>query len=268
MFGRILLFRNLVDNIPKNIGLYSVGLLFLIINQYTFDVSSMVLGLLAFLISYSSVYILNDIWDAADDRLDEYRIERKPLARGEVKTGEATVIAAVLLATGLILSAALGVIFFAFAFAMVGINALYSSPSIGEIRLKHSPVGIPLVFIMQFLKILLPWTLSTEIYNFPIFFGLGSSSFYTVFFKGYKRNKTIAECFKHSPGLSLLTVVVFSLSLCIHPQPVLQAFILIYLLIGVGIFWRSRFTDKKVIVLGSVYILLGVLILFYLMSIM
>jgi 4-hydroxybenzoate polyprenyltransferase len=70
MIRKTLLFRNLVDNIPKNVGLYSIGILFLTISGYAFDVLEMVWGLFAFIISYSSVYVFNDIFDIAEDERD------------------------------------------------------------------------------------------------------------------------------------------------------------------------------------------------------
>ena len=71
MFRRILLFRNLTDNIPKNIGLYSVGVMLLFLFRIKIDLLQILLGLLAFLVSYSSIYVLNDLYDIEDDKRDE-----------------------------------------------------------------------------------------------------------------------------------------------------------------------------------------------------
>ncbi|MHA1904340.1 MAG: UbiA family prenyltransferase [Candidatus Thorarchaeota archaeon] len=288
MIQRILLFRNLVENIPKNIGLYSVGILLLVLYRIAIETTSILLGMLAFIISYSSVYVLNDIWDIAEDVKDAEKIPRKPLARGYVDRREAVKLSATLLVIGLVFSTCLNILFFGLMCSLIVVNILYSAPLIHNSRIGHSShetaqkhnsygveyrtslkytvVGLPLIFIMQFLKILLPWTISSELANFPYFFGLGFSCMYLVFFKGYKENETVGECIKQAPILALLTVVIFVLSFVVHPEPVLQAMILMYLLAGITFFWKSRFTDRKVIVLGSIYIIVGVFALLYLMT--
>ncbi|MHA2163714.1 MAG: UbiA family prenyltransferase [Candidatus Thorarchaeota archaeon] len=181
MIQRILLFRNLVENIPKNIGLYSVGILLLVLYRITLETTSMLLGMLAFIISYSSVYVLNDIWDIAEDALDAEKIPRKPLARGYVDRREAVKLFATLLVIGLVLSTCLNILFFGLVCSLIFVNALYSAPllrnrrigySIDETAQKHNSdgveyhtslkytvLGLPLILIMQFLKILLPWTI-------------------------------------------------------------------------------------------------------------
>ncbi|MHA2374446.1 MAG: hypothetical protein ACXAEB_15675 [Candidatus Thorarchaeota archaeon] len=89
---------------------------------------------------------------------------------------------------------------------------------------------------------------------------------YLVFFKGYKENKTVGECIKQAPILALLTALIFVLSFVVHAEPILQAMILTYLLAGIAFFWKSRFTDRKVIVLGSIYIIVGVFALLFAMT--
>ncbi|MFX1441035.1 MAG: UbiA family prenyltransferase, partial [Promethearchaeota archaeon] len=126
MIRKTLLFRNLVDNIPKNVGLYSVGILLLIISRYAFDAVEMILGLVAFIISYSSVYVLNDIFDISEDEQDLSKRMRKPLALGSVEKPEAVVIYAVFLVTGLTLSLFQNLLFFGAVSVLIIINALYS----------------------------------------------------------------------------------------------------------------------------------------------
>ena len=92
MIKRVLLFRNLIDNIPKNIGLYSVGVMLLFLFRVTIDSLQFLLGLLAFMVSYSSIYVLNDLCDIEDDKKDEKKVLRKPLAHGVVNRSEAVTI--------------------------------------------------------------------------------------------------------------------------------------------------------------------------------
>ncbi|MHA2003114.1 MAG: UbiA family prenyltransferase [Candidatus Thorarchaeota archaeon] len=286
MIRKTLLFRNLVDNIPKNVGLYSIGILFLTISGYAFDVLEMVWGLFAFIISYSSVYVFNDIFDIAEDERDPTKRMRKPLVQGSVEKSEAVTIWLVFLFVGLLLSHIQNLTLFGILCILIITNALYSIPILTPSKsqsgqhvddqetrmldmtrprsLKYTIVGLPLVFIMQFLKILLPWTLTTELAMFPFLFASGFSLIYLVLFKGYKTNYTIGESIMHKPRLFGAAAIVFVLSMLIHREPMLQASIFLYLVAGIALFRNSRLIDKKVIFLGSVYILLGIVILFWL----
>ncbi|MFW9801973.1 MAG: UbiA family prenyltransferase [Candidatus Thorarchaeota archaeon] len=283
MIRKTLLFRNLVDNIPKNVGLYSVGILLLIISGFAFDAVGMIPGLVAFIISYSSVYVLNDIFDISEDERDLSKRMRKPLALGSVEKPEAIVIYVVLLVTGLMLSLFQNLAFFAAVSVLIIINALYSIPILvlsktqpapnetdkqNRRSLKYTIAGLPLVFVMQFLKLLLPWTLTTELTKFPFLFACGFSLTYLVIFKGYKANYTIGESIIHEAQLFGAAVVFFVLSMLMHQGPVLQASVFLYLLAGIALFRNLRLVDKKVILLSPIYILLGIIILYCLVLVL
>ncbi|MHA2066569.1 MAG: UbiA family prenyltransferase [Candidatus Thorarchaeota archaeon] len=286
MIHKTLLFRNLVDNIPKNMGLYALGILFLIASGYTFDMLVMIIGLIAFIISYSSVYIFNDIFDISEDERVPAKRTRKPLVKGSVEKSEAVIICLVLLIVGFALSLLLNLVFFGILSIVIIINILYSIPIVTSSRsksalheadprnhtldtkrptsLKYTIAGLPLIFVMQFLKILLPWTVTKELTHFPFLFALGFSFTYMVLFKGYKTNRTVGESVMHEPLLFGAAVLVFVLSMFVHPEPILQASILLYLVAGIVVFRNFRLIDKKVIILSPIYILLGVIILFWL----
>ncbi|MFW9959139.1 MAG: UbiA family prenyltransferase, partial [Candidatus Odinarchaeota archaeon] len=135
MFQKILIFRNLIDNIPKNIGLYMIGVLLLVANHFSIDYAKITLGLIVFLVSYSSIYIMNDLFDIDEDLITEDKVSRKPIAQGIVTKNEACLIFVILLAIGITLSFLLNSIFFVVICALVFINILYSVP---PMRLKHS----------------------------------------------------------------------------------------------------------------------------------
>ncbi|MHA2020812.1 MAG: hypothetical protein ACW96N_03805, partial [Candidatus Thorarchaeota archaeon] len=211
---------------------------------------------------------------------------RKPLVQGSVKKLEAVTIWLVFLLVGLLLSLIQNLTLFGILCILIITNALYSIPILTPSKsksgqhdddqetrmlditrprsLKYTIVGLPLVFIMQFLKILLPWTLTTELAMFPFLFASGFSLLYLVLFKGYKTNYTIGESIMHKPRSFGAAVIVFVLSMLIHQEPMLQASIFLYLVAGIALFRNSRLIDKKVIFLGSVYILLGIVFLFWL----
>jgi len=266
MIRKTLLFRNLVDNLVKNIGLYSVGVLLLLFYRYTIDPVPILFGLIAFLFAYSSVYIINDIFDMDEDSAAGEKAKRKPLAQGSVERSEAVIICFTLLAIGVALSALLDLLFFVVVSSLLIVNVLYSVPlfsydKTGFRSLKHTLAGLPLVLIMQLLKILLPWTVGAQLLAFPLFFALGFSLMYLIFFRGYKKNETVGESILQERTLSLVTVLVFSLSLCLHPAPLFQSLILMYLVAGIAFFWRSCLIDERVLRLTPIYIILGIIIL-------
>jgi len=271
MIRKTLLFRNLVDNVTKNLGLYSVGVLLLVLQRVTFEVVPIVFGLVAFLIAYSSVYVLNDFFDVAEDAIDAEKTKRKPLARGSVERSEAVSIYLAFLVSGLLLSTSLGAQFLAVMVSLLLVNVIYSAPLIasertGFLRLKHTLMGWPLVLMMQFLKMLLPWTTTAQLVNFPFLFASGFSLLYIILFRGYKENQTVGESITNEPILPIVTATVFLSSLLAHPEPFLQAMILGYLLIGIAFFWSLRLIDQRVLKLAPLYIIFGVIILMIAMT--
>lgn len=276
MFWRVLLFRNLTDNIPKNIGLYLVGVMLLFLLRITINLLQTMLGLFAFLVSYSSIYVLNDLYDVDDDKKDDRKVQRKPLAQGVIYREDAIRIFVSFLLLGLMLSIILNLLFFFVICSLVFTNIIYSLPmshikkrSFEEASarsLKHTVLGLPLVLLMQLLKIFLPWTISTEVIHFPVLFALGFSLLYVIIFKGYKEYRTIGESVTQAPIYLVLAIIVFVLSMSIYPEPLIQASIVLYILLGILFFRNSHLTDRKVLLLSPVYIFLGIILLFYLIS--
>ncbi|MFW9964895.1 MAG: UbiA family prenyltransferase [Candidatus Sifarchaeia archaeon] len=263
------MFRNLTDNIPKNIGLYSVGVMLLFLFRVAFDLLQIMLSLLAFLVSYSSIYVLNDLHDIEDDKKDEKKTLRKPLARGTVERKDAIWVFISLLILGLLFSIILNLMFFCVICILILINMIYSVPvkkNTGRKRLKHSIFGLPLVLLMQFLKIFLPWTFSTEMIRFPVLFSLGFSLIYVIIFKGYKENHTIGESIKRAPISVGIAIITFVLSISLYPEPVAQASIILYILAGIIFFRNSHLTDQWVLLLSPIYIFLGIIFLFYVIT--
>lgn len=257
MFRRVMLFRNLTDNIPKNIGLYSVGVMLLLLFHVEFDLLQVLLGLLAFLVSYSSIYVLNDLYDVEEDMTDEKKALRKPLATGMIKENDAVKIFASFLIVGLVLSISVTLSFFFVVVLLVLTNMIYSR------SLKHTILGLPSVLLMQMLKIFLAWTTSTEILQFPLLFAVGISLIYVILFKGYKLDRTIGESVKHEPVLIISAIITFILSMSWYSEFIHQASILVYLIVGIVLFRNSHLTDRKVLLLSPIFILFGVFMLIF-----
>ena len=73
----------------------------------------------------SAAYLLNDLQDAADDRLHPVKRER-PIARGELKPERALVLAALLAAGALAIAAALGFVSLLFLLGFIALQLAYS----------------------------------------------------------------------------------------------------------------------------------------------
>lgn len=277
MIRTVLLFRNLTDNIPKNIGLYSVGVMLLFLFRVTIDSLQLLLGLLAFLVSYSSIYVLNDLYDIEDDRKDERKSLRKPLAQGVVIRKEAVTIFVSFLILGLLLSIFLNLLFFCVVSSLIFINLIYSIPltnirkkSLEDVRsksLKHTTLGLPLVILLQLLKIFLPWTISTQVMQFPILFAIGFSLIYAILFKGYKEYRTIGESVMQAPFSFGFAGAFFISSISMYPEPFVQGAIVLYIFAGIVFFRNSHLTDRRVLLFSPIYIFLGVVVLLYLTTI-
>lgn len=271
MIRKTLLFRNLVDNVAKNLGLYSVGVLLLILQRVTFEVALIVLGMVAFIIAYSSVYILNDFFDAEEDATDREKTKRKPLARGSVGKTEAMGIYLAFLILGLLLSTCLGTLFLVVVASLLLVNLIYSAPLFasertGPIRQKQTLMAWPLILTMQFLKMVLPWTTTAQLVRFPYLFAFGFSLLYVILFKGYKEDQTVGGSITNKPVHTMVVVTIFLSSLLLHPEPFLQMLILGYLLVGIAIFWSSSIISKRVLRLAPFYIIFGVAILLIAMT--
>lgn len=263
MIQKILIFRNLIDNVPKNIGLYAIGVALLFANHFSFEYVEIVIGLVAFLFSYSSIYVMNDLFDIAEDMISDEKVTRKPLAQGTVTKKEALLLSIVLLTIGVSTASLINVIFFVVICMLVFMNSLYSIP---PIRLKHTVLGLPLILIMQILKIMLPWTTSANLHQFPTLFVLSFSLLYLIIFIGYKQNKTIGGSIRDEPVALGVSILVLFASILIYSNPILQGAIMAYLLVGIVHFRDLHLTDRNVIKRSPIYIFLGVLLLIYLIA--
>ncbi len=261
MIQKILIFRNLIDNVPKNIGLYMIGIALLFTNHFRFEYTAAIVGLVAFLFSYSSIYVMNDLFDIAEDITSDEKAARKPLAQGIVTKKEAVLISMILLVIGILISSLLNVMFLAIICMLLIVNTLYTIP---PIRLKHTVFGLPLILIMQILKILLPWTTSAYLVQFPTLFVLSFSLIYLIIFVGYKQNKTIGVSIREEPVILGVSIVVLFSSMLVYSNPSLQLAIVAYLLAGIVYFRDVHLTDRKVIKWSPFYIFLGVFLLVYL----
>ena len=270
------MFRNLVDNLPKNVGLYSVGVMMLLLFGFSFDYFESLFGLLAFLISYSSVYVLNDLFDVEEDKWDERKISRKPLAQGVVERKDAIAIFGSFLFLGLLFSLLLGLMFFCVVLLLVLMNLIYSvlsarirRQSVEDVHprsFKHTNLGLALVTLMQILKIFLPWTFIEQVIQFPVLFAIGFSLVYAILFKGYKEYLTIGQSVMQAPFFFGFACAFFISSMSLYPQPVIQTAIVVYILAGIVYFRNSHLTDRRVLLQSPVYVLLGLIILFIMIS--
>jgi 4-hydroxybenzoate polyprenyltransferase len=247
----------------------------------------MVVGLAGFSLSYSSVYILNDILDEEVDKDDPERYEKNPIAKGEVSRRQGIQIWLILVVSGLVLSFFVGLLFLVCGVLLLIINILYSLPSTlrNQRAFSSSPdrsLGLQFIFlaiiaVMQFLKQVLPWLVFGDFTNFPYILVIGYALFYTAFFRRYKipknqsstasesdsqqKGHTIGDCVVFSKPLFLVPIITFIVSIFVHPLPYLQIALLMLLLVAVRVFWNFGLKDEEFRKWGFVYFMFALVVL-------
>jgi decaprenyl-phosphate phosphoribosyltransferase len=90
-------------------------------------------GFLAFGLSASGIYIINDVKDVEEDRLHPIK-KNRPFASGQISVSLGIAMAIMLLGSGLVIAAVLNPLFLYVLLAYVGMNLAYS------MGLKHMPI--------------------------------------------------------------------------------------------------------------------------------
>src|SRR4030042_4040910 len=86
------LYNSVTVSLPKNIIQFFLGFVLYWLIFGAFDAAVLMIALAGFLLSYSSIYFLNDIVDFEDDRHDKDKMGWKLVAKGAMskKTALAT----------------------------------------------------------------------------------------------------------------------------------------------------------------------------------
>ncbi len=96
--------ENIGFTLEKNIGQFLIGVFAFSITHFSINIITLLLGLASFLITYSSIYIFNDINDMSNDKRNSEKLEYKGLARGTLSIEKAVSLIFIVIITGFVLS--------------------------------------------------------------------------------------------------------------------------------------------------------------------
>ena len=263
---KAIVYNSITVSLPKNIIQFLVGIVLYWIIIGPFNYIKAFIGLVAFLITYSSVYIMNDIIDYEEDRKDKLKKEWKIIANGTISIKDAVALLVFMLVVGFSLSLIVGVRFTIAMILLIFLNFLHSSPFTKfKKRIKRTVVNMTTI---EFIKYSSGWfALTTNISYFPFWLILCLALAYTFSYITYKFKLDISWVKKHRLLFSFmlsLASLSYILSLMMYDFPVS---LLILLIFPVAIFmlakrfkWEARMKNM----LFLEYILLPIIIISFL----
>lgn len=168
----------------KNSMQYVLGALLYFAVFGSLDARMLILGLAGFVISYNSVYYVNDIIDYENDKKDAINRKIKPLLTGKFSRREAVAYCLISMLIGLPLSFAVSRPFGMIVAILLFLNILHST------LMKR--MGIKAVasnmFVIQLIKYSLGWfSLTLTLDKFPLFTFAAFSAAYVTFYIIYKK---------------------------------------------------------------------------------
>lgn len=177
--------------------------------------NKLVIGLIAFLFTYSAVYVYNDLMDLEEDKKHYVKWKRnRPLPKGLINKSTAVRVIITNSIIGLLLSLAVNYGALIINSGLLVINLIYSS-----LRLKKKPlIGISLVMCSQFLKILNGWIVnSTNLSRLPwlfiIMYALSYGFLMSTYKKKFFKSRGQKRKFMLFLGISVLSLLITSLLL-------------------------------------------------------
>jgi 4-hydroxybenzoate polyprenyltransferase len=211
-------------NLPKNVVQYLIGFGFYSLIYGSFDPVKLVLGLVAYVITYSAIYPYNDLMDYDSDKKDEFKRFYKALARGDTAHKDAVTLVFGLPVIGLLIASFVGWWYMMLLITLLLLNFLYSAP---QVRLKkRTGYALLSIFLMQFIKYSLGWfTFTTEVIQLPVWIIIMLSFAYIFSFFLYKKNLLdMKDTFKRHKGimipLTIGTLGSYVISIIIYPYKI------------------------------------------------
>jgi len=179
------LFNSITISLPKNMVQFLLGIILFWFLLGIPDIFLTLASLTAFLISYSAVYVYNDIVDHEEDRKDAEKRKWKLVAGDMINLKQAKIILAIFIVAGMGLSFFISKWFFLMIAAMLFLNLLHSSP---RARFKKSlrKTSVNMTAI-EFLKYSCGWfALTSDISKFPFWIIMAFSLVYMASYLIYK----------------------------------------------------------------------------------
>jgi len=213
-----LVYNSVTISLPKNAVQFMLGLVLFWLVYGSFSVTKALFAFLGFILTYSSVYLFNDIADYEEDRNDKEKRSWKLVAGGKISRNGAGFVGMALLFSGLAVSGAINGWFFLMMICLVLMNFLHSSPYTG-LKKKMPAAAINLTAI-EFFKYSCGWfALTSDLSAFPFWLILTFSLVYSVVYIVYKmrfRGKNIISNKYVIVPMGLASVFSYIVSLILY----------------------------------------------------
>ena len=260
-------FNSITASLPKNVIQFSFGVLLFWLIIGAFDPFVAITAVFAFVITYSSVYMYNDVVDHKVDRKDKEKLKWKLVASGHLSVKAAKYTSLAFLVLGLSLSLLVNKWFLLIMVALLFLNFLHTSP---RTHFKKSVTKTSInMTVIEFLKYSTGWfALTSNISQFPFWLILSVSFIYATGYMLYKfrfrgkvirRKKTLFWIFGIVSGIS------YGISIFLYGFPFSLLFLITIAVTSFLFFRRVKFVSyktKNMMFVG--YMLLAVFILSFL----
>lgn len=218
---RKVLYNSITVNLPKNIVQLLLGA---VLYAFIFGVINpvqLVLAVIGLSLSYSSVYMFNDIMDREEDAADPQKRGWKHVANGSLRLEGAVSIYALLLMSGLLVSFFVNYVFGAMMVALLFLNFLHSAPGI-RLKKRKFPT-IANITLIEFIKYSSGWfALTANVTKFPLWLVLMFAVIYSAGYMAYKFKfcgRTIKDSKPLFVAFGVVVVALFLASLFSYGFP-------------------------------------------------
>jgi hypothetical protein len=179
------LFNSITISLPKNMVQFLLGAILFWFIVGVPDIYVTLLAMAGFLVSYSAVYLYNDLVDYEEDRKDSEKVKWKIVAGNMLSVPMAKITIAISLFAGLSLSLMVNKWFFMIVLAMLFLNFLHSFPYTRFKKgIKKTAVNMTAI---EFLKYSCGWfALTTDISKFPFWMIMTFALVYMASYLIYK----------------------------------------------------------------------------------
>ncbi len=231
-------YRNFVYNsitvsLPKNTIQFFLGAVLFWIIFGTINIITALAAFLAFILTYSSIYLYNDIVDYKEDRKDKEKLKWKLIAGNKISLEKAMILSLVFVVSGLAISFFINKWFVLILCGLLFLNFLHSSPFT---KFKKSMYKTTVnMTLIEYLKYSIGWfALTPNISKFPFWMILGFAVVYTTSYLIYKFKFKGVEIKQRKPLFSSLIggcLALYFISVISYGFPLSLTFLLAFLLV-------------------------------------
>ncbi|NIO21470.1 MAG: hypothetical protein GTN76_12200 [Candidatus Aenigmarchaeota archaeon] len=263
-------FNSITASLPKNVIQFAFGVLLFWLIMGNFEILLAITAMVAFVITYSSVYMYNDIVDYKVDRKDKEKLKWKLIASGDLSIKKAKYMSLAFLVVGPSLSLFVNKWFLMIMIVLLFLNFLHTSP---RTKFKSSVTKTSInMTIIEFLKYSTGWfALTSNISQFPFWLVVSVSFIYTTGYMLYKFRFKGKEIKRKKPLFWIFGIVSglsYGVSIFLYGFPLSLLFLITIAVTSFLFFKHIKFVSyrtKNMMFVG--YLLLGVFIVSFLILI-